>query len=120
MISHVMTPIGAKMRGIKFLILTALLSLPFSVNAQTYLLMAEAQWCYWCEQWNEQIGAIYPKTAEGQTAPLPRYDLHHDDPNVTFDRRVHFTPTFILIQDSQERDGIEGYPGEDFFWGLSV
>ena len=33
-------------------------------------------------------------------------------------RRVSFTPTFILVQDGVEVGRIEGYPGEDFFWGL--
>ncbi len=81
--------------------------------------MAEEHGCLWCERWNEEIAPIYPKTAEGRTAPLVRYDLHGDAPeNVTFERRVHFTPTFILVEDGQEVGRIEGYPGEDFFWGL--
>jgi len=29
-----------------------------------------------------------------------------------------FTPTFVLMQDGVEIGRIEGYPGEDFFWGL--
>jgi hypothetical protein len=31
---------------------------------------------------------------------------------------VNFTPTFVLLVDGVERNRIEGYPGEDFFWGL--
>lgn len=81
--------------------------------------MAEEDGCYWCGRWNEEISDIYPKTPEGQTAPLRRFDIHGDDPEgVTFASRVSFTPTFILVQDGQEIDRIEGYPGEDFFWGL--
>ena len=93
--------------------------LPLSSQAETYLLMAEEHGCLWCERWNEEISHIYPKTAEGRTAPLVRYDLHRETPeNVAFARRVHFTPTFILVEDGQEVGRIEGYPGEDFFWGL--
>lgn len=92
--------------------------LPLTASAQTYLLMAEEAGCVWCARWNEEISHIYPKTPEGQAAPLQRYDLHNDDPGVTFARRVHFTPTFILVRDGEELDRIEGYPGEDFFWGL--
>lgn len=33
-------------------------------------------------------------------------------------RRVTFTPTFVLLVNGTERNRIEGYPGEDFFWGL--
>ncbi|MEL7098861.1 MAG: hypothetical protein AAGM84_08545 [Pseudomonadota bacterium] len=89
-----------------------------AATAQTYLLMAEEDGCYWCAKWNEEIAHIYPKTAEGRTAPLQRYDLHSEEPDVVFARRVHFTPTFILVRDGVELDRIEGYPGEDFFWGL--
>lgn len=73
----------------------------------------------WCAQWNAEIAPIYPKTAEGQTAPLKRYDIHRDaTPDVEFARRVHYTPTFILVDAGKEVGRIEGYPGEDFFWGL--
>ena len=101
-------------------VLTAtFLALPISAQAETRLLMAEEQGCVWCERWHEEISEIYPKTAEGKTAPLLRYDLHNETPeNVTFARRVHFTPTFILVDDGVEVGRIEGYPGEDFFWGL--
>ena len=27
-------------------------------------------------------------------------------------------PTFVLVEDGRELGRIEGYPGEDFFWGL--
>ena|SRR5210317_1125129 len=96
----------------------ALLALPLSAAAETYLLMAEEVGCAWCARWNEEISHIYPKTAEGQAAPLHRYDLHDESPDVEFAQRVRFTPTFILVEDGVEVGRIEGYPGEDFFWGL--
>lgn len=92
--------------------------LPFSATAEPRLLMAEEKGCYWCAKWNEEIAHIYPKTAEGRLAPLERYDLHSDSPDVEFAERVHFTPTFILVDEGKELGRIEGYPGEDFFWGL--
>ena len=99
--------------------LTALMLLPAAASADPYLYMAEEDGCYWCGRWNEEISAIYPKTTEGQAAPLRRFDIHDEHPaDVTFTSRVSFTPTFILVQDGQEVDRIEGYPGEDFFWGL--
>ena len=87
-------------------------------HAETYLLMAEEDGCYWCGRWNEEISSIYPKTSEGRAAPLKRYDLHSEAPDVAFKGRVHYTPTFILVIDGAEVGRIEGYPGEDFFWGL--
>ena len=82
------------------------------------LVMVEEDGCVWCARWNDEIAHIYPKTAEGRTAPLRRYDLHSDDPEATLQSRVRFTPTFILVEDGHEVGRIEGYPGEDFFWGL--
>ena len=92
--------------------------LPLAASADTYLLMAEEDGCYWCARWHEEIAHIYPKTPEGRAAPLQRYDLYGEAPDVTFEKRVRFTPTFILIDDGKEVGRIEGYPGEDFFWGL--
>ncbi|MEL6479093.1 MAG: thioredoxin family protein [Pseudomonadota bacterium] len=83
------------------------------------LVMVEETWCEWCERWNEEIGIVYHKTAEGKRAPLRRIDIHGAQPtDLTFDSRPRYTPTFILVENGQEVGRIEGYPGEDFFWGL--
>nr|WP_208995215.1 thioredoxin family protein [Roseibium hamelinense] len=80
--------------------------------------MAEEDGCSWCAKWDDEIAHIYPKTAEGKTAPLKRFDLFSETPDVTFKNRVRFTPTFVLVQNGVEVGRIEGYPGEDFFWSL--
>ena len=93
--------------------------LPFPAAPETFLFMAEEDGCIWCERWDEEISHIYPKTAEGQAAPLYRFDIDDASPrNATLASRVRFTPTFILVQDGIEIDRLEGYPGEDFFWPL--
>lgn len=102
----------------RLIFLAIALVMPAKLGAQTFLYMAEEHGCMWCERWTEELGAIYPKTAEGQTAPLVRYDLHNETPNIVLSKSVHFTPTFILVSDGIEVGRIEGYPGEDFFWGL--
>lgn len=82
------------------------------------LVMFESASCEWCEVWNEQIGGVYAKTAEGKRAPLRRVDI--DDPrpfDLKFIRNVVYTPTFVLVDNGQELGRIVGYPGEDFFWG---
>lgn len=99
--------------------LAAFMLLPLAAVAEQFLYMAEEDGCFWCARWNKEISAAYPKTPEGQAAPLRRFDIHADHPQgVTFAARVRFTPTFILVKDGQEMNRIEGYPGEDFFWGL--
>ena len=103
---------------LKYLAVSLAVSLPSVAAAGPFLLMAEEAGCYWCAKWNKEIADIYPKTAEGQAAPLQRYDLNSETPDVVFEKRVHFTPTFILVSEGREIGRIEGYPGEDFFWGL--
>ena len=81
--------------------------------------MAEEPGCIWCARWLADIGPIYEKTGEGEAAPLRRVDITEPKPDdITIARPVNFTPTFILLVDGTEVSRIEGYPGEDFFWGL--
>ena len=98
----------------------ALIGLPSrGAWAAPQLVMVEQPGCVYCAQWDTQIAPIYPKTAEGRHAPLLRADLKSGPPEgITYDRKVRFTPTFILVDDGVELSRIEGYPGEDFFWGL--
>lgn len=83
------------------------------------LLMVEQPGCHYCIEWTETIGPIYPKTAEGQFAPLRMIDIRQvGKTGLDLNGGVIFTPTFILLDDGQEIDRLEGYPGEDFFWPL--
>lgn len=87
--------------------------------ADTILVMVEEKGCMWCARWNQEISDIYPKSQEGAAAPLMRLDIHAKRPeDIVFARSLTFTPTFVLVVDGQEVSRIEGYPGEDFFWGL--
>ena len=84
----------------------------------TELLMVQDEACFWCEAWENEIGAIYPKTAEGKFAPLSRIDLANSLNDERLADRIIFTPTFILIKENEEVARIEGYPGAAFFWTL--
>jgi hypothetical protein len=103
-------------------IATTLFFMAFSALplAAIELIMVEQPGCAYCAAWDDKIAPIYPKTQAGQFAPLRRVQI--DDPapqGVTYTRPARFTPTFILINDAGAEVGrIEGYPGEDFFWGL--
>lgn len=91
---------------------------PGAVNAAE-LVMFESDSCEWCEAWHKEIGPIYPKTVESQAAPLRRVNLDEPMPADLRDiRGIHYTPTFVLMEDGKEVGRILGYPGEDFFWGL--
>ncbi|MEM6676648.1 MAG: thioredoxin family protein [Pseudomonadota bacterium] len=102
--------------------LIALLLLPLAASpaqAEMALLMLDQPGCEWCEQWEAEIGGAYHLTEEGARAPLQRADIHDPLPEgVTLERRVHFTPTFVLLQDGREVGRLDGYAGEDFFYPM--
>ena len=83
------------------------------------LIMFEQAGCVWCETFNREIAPIYPKTTEGQRAPLRRVNI--DDalpPDLSFIDVERLAPLFVLIDKGIEVGRIRGYPGEDHFWGL--
>lgn len=83
------------------------------------LVMIDRQGCAYCIAWKKEVGIAYPNTDLGQFAPLRIVDIRDGAPDgIRFSRPAMFTPTFILIQQGVEIGRIEGYPGEDFFWGL--
>ncbi|TNF57738.1 MAG: hypothetical protein EP307_13380 [Rhodobacteraceae bacterium] len=108
------------MRPVRALLFVlALVVAPLSARAEMTLLMAEEAGCMWCARWNAEVAPEYPLTAEGRAAPLLRHDIDTALPEgITLRSRLRFTPTFVLLRDGVEVDRLEGYPGEDFFWGL--
>lgn len=83
------------------------------------LLMFERPGCIYCARWDDEVAPEYGLTPEGRAAPLVRRQLADGAPQgVTLVSVPVFTPTFVLLRDGAELGRIEGYPGEDFFWGL--
>nr|WP_246476084.1 transcriptional regulator [Roseibium litorale] len=81
--------------------------------------MLEQPGCVWCKRWNEEIGVAYPKTEEGQRAPLRRVDIsEHWPDDLAVIRMERLTPTFILVENGAEVARLRGYPGADFFWPM--
>ncbi len=100
-------------------LLIGLLGVTPAASPAAELVMVEEAGCVWCARWNADVAPIYPKTPEGRFAPLRRIDKNATVPaDLTLNTRAIFTPTFILIEAGNEVGRIEGYPGEDFFWGL--
>ncbi len=106
------------LRSMVFGLVPLILQIPPIQAAE--LVMFESKVCEWCDAWHAEIGPIYPKTDEGKRAPLRKVDIHdHRPPDLDAIESVRFTPTFVLLDDDgQEVGRINGYPGEDFFWGL--
>ncbi|MHA6324966.1 thioredoxin family protein [Roseivivax sp. CAU 1753] len=98
-------------------LLGALVCLAAPALADVRLIMVEQPGCAYCAAWDDEIAPMYPKTEEGSFAPLQRAQLRDGAPDgVVYDRRVNFTPTFILVEEGAEVARLEGYPGEHFFW----
>jgi hypothetical protein len=90
-----------------------------AARAELQLLMFDEKFCQWCEAWTRDVGDVYDKTAEGKRAPLRRISIHDPLPeDVKLRMSARYTPTFVLLNEGVEVGRIEGYPGEDFFWGL--
>lgn len=104
-------------RALLALAISAALTLPLA--AETRLVMFDADGCSWCVRWHHEVGEVYPLTPEGRRAPLIVLDINDPIPaGMQFSAKPHYTPTFVLIDNGAEVARIEGYPGEDFFWGL--
>lgn len=90
-----------------------------ALAAALELVMVEERGCPWCASWNREVAPAYPNTPEGQAAPLRRIDLGEvDESGIRIGGPVVYTPTFLLVEEGEELDRIEGYPGPDFFWAL--
>ncbi len=83
------------------------------------LLMYRRAGCPYCITWDREVGHIYPKTDIGKQLPLRHVHLDRGgDKTIVLKSPVRFTPTFVLVENGEEKGRIEGYPGEFFFWGL--
>ena len=99
-------------------LIAAALVFSASAAAAMELLMFRQAGCPWCAVWDREVGPVYPKTEVGQRAPVRFVDLGQARDTVGLKSPVRFTPTFVLFDDGREIGRIEGYPGQDFFWGL--
>jgi len=83
------------------------------------LVMFEQAGCAWCEIFDREVAPIYPKTTEGQRAPLRRVNIDRALPSdLAFIEVERLAPLFVLVENGHEIGRIRGYPGEDNFWGL--
>ena len=112
-------PVGPRRFGAALTLLVALPMLVAAPLRAAELIMLEQQYCSWCERFDEEIGGIYARTAEGRRAPLRRVDIHEDFPDdLKAMKSSSFTPTFVLWHEGREIDRLRGYPGDEFFWTL--
>ena len=102
-----------------FLVLSLMWAALAGAASAAELIMVERKGCHYCIAWKVDLGPIYPNTPEGKYAPLRMVDIADGMPDdIAFTRKVIYTPTFVLVENNAEIGRIEGYPSEDFFWGL--
>lgn len=109
-------------KTLKTIALSALTTLATLPALAAELVMVEQPGCAYCRQWDREIADIYPKTPEGEAAPLRRAQLKDiKDSGIDLVRPVMFTPTFLLVDAGSEVARLEGYAGEEmFWWGLGA
>lgn len=101
-----------------------LLTLLFAVAAlpvhAAELVMFDDPACVYCKRWLAEVGPGYPKTEEGQRAPLRRIFIRDQgQAGVQLKSPVNATPTFVLADDEGREVGrITGYPGADYFYPM--
>jgi hypothetical protein len=75
--------------------------------------------CAWCAHFDRKVAPVYPRTAEGERAPLRRLDIGGDWPaDLPRIERIRYTPTFVMMASGREVGRIEGYPGDEFFFAM--
>ena len=94
------------------------LAAPAARADEIRLVMVEEDGCIYCARWLAEIGPEYPLTPEGRAAPLLMVDIDEIPEAFELASRPRFTPTFLLMDGTTELARLEGYAGEDFFWGL--
>ena len=85
--------------------------------ADSRLIMVTSDHCSYCQAWELDVGAVYDKSPYAPTLPLTRVDIGSKKlEDVTFQKPVVGTPTFLIIHNGQEIDRQYGYIGAEMFW----
>lgn len=98
------------------------LALPFVASLQTAaadsrLIMVTSDYCPSCQAWELDVGKVYDKSPYATTLPLTRVEIGSKMPgDVTFQKPVVGTPTFLIIHNGQEIGRQNGYIDEEMFW----
>jgi hypothetical protein len=106
------------MRHVSLIVAVLAVALSATAAAAMELVMFRKAGCPWCIAWDREVGPVYPKTELGQRVPVRFVDLGRARDTAGLKTPVLFTPTFVLFDGGREIGRIEGYPGQDFFWGL--
>lgn len=106
-------------RSVSLFLAACMLMLAPAISFAAELVYVNERGCPYCRAWEAKVGILYDRTPEAARAPLVKVERGSDDlAKLPIARPIRYTPTFILMDGGREIGRIEGYPGEDFFWGL--
>lgn len=77
------------------------------------LVMVSLAGCPFCLRFEQQIGHAYTEQPIAQQAPLVR--VRFGSESLALFEPIKVTPTFLILQGTQELGRIAGYPGRDYF-----
>jgi thiol-disulfide isomerase/thioredoxin len=107
--------------AVKTLLAAAMLSASAANSDDTVLLYVYADNCGACIQFNQEVGGIYPLTAEAKRMPMVKIDFDDwragtSDYNQCDINPIVATPTFIKVSECKEQKRLEGYSDDELFW----
>tara|TARA_Y100001960_G_C14417395_1_gene701146 strand:+ start:225 stop:581 length:357 start_codon:yes stop_codon:yes gene_type:complete len=101
---------------IVFIFLLSLGSLK-SAESKNQMLMITDTACMFCVFWENDVGKIYPKTDISKLFPLFRIEIKNfNKVDNKISKKVNVTPTFIFIENENEKGRIIGYSSAELFW----
>jgi len=92
-----------------------------SAESDAVLVYIYSPSCGACQQFDREVGPIYPKTTEAQKLPMQKiqFDAWRDGA-APFAHcalsPVLGTPTFIQLRGCEELDRVTGYSDQELFW----
>ncbi len=90
---------------------------PLTAAADSLLIMVTSDHCPYCQAWELDVGKIYDGSPYAPSLPLTRVEIGSKIPgDVTLQKPVVGTPTFLIIQKGQEIDRQDGYINAQMFW----
>ena len=100
------------------LVLIVIFLLPLKSSfADNKLVMITADYCIYCQIWEEEIGKIYPMTDISKSFPLERIQLdEYLISNESDNDETKITPTFVFFEEKEEIGRIIGYSSAEMFW----
>jgi hypothetical protein len=82
--------------------------------APAVLVMVRDPGCPYCVRWDAEVSRSYRMSEEGKFAPLVQRT--RSDPQISYLKKIVYSPTFVMLAYGEEVGRIVGYQGSDLFW----